>query len=171
MKHNAEETEGLVVVCRVVAPHGTVGELVIESISDSPGRFSAGGILFLKGKQHKIERSFGLPKGRIGLKLTDIDDRISAVSLKGAELTINEAMVLPLPEGQYYHFQIMDLQVRTVGDEYLGQIMEILSPGNNDVYVVSNGEKEILIPAIDGVVVEVDLDNNTMTVDLPEGLQ
>jgi len=169
--HNVEETEELVVVGRVVAPHGLFGELEIESISDSPGRFSAGGILFLKGQQYNIERCFKLSKGRLGLKLTDIDHRTSAESFRGAALTIKETMVLPLPEGQYYHFQILDMQVRTVGDEHLGQIKEILSPGNNDVYVVSNGENEILIPAIDGVILEVDVDNNTMTVDLPEGLQ
>ena len=169
--HDVEETEGLVVVGRVMAPHGTGGELEIQSISDSPGRFSAGGILYLKGRQHKIERSFGLSKGRIGLKLTDIDDRIGASRLRGAELTIKETMVPPLPEGQYYHFQIMDMQVRTREDECLGKITEILSPGSNDVYVVSNGEKEILVPAIDGVVVAVDVENNTMTVDLPEGLR
>ena len=161
----------LVVVGRVLSPHGTTGELQIEAISDSPGRFSSGGMLYLNDRPHKIKSSRGLPKGRIGLKLEGINSRNEAESLRGSLLLVSEDMVPPLPEGEYYHFQLIGIRVYTQEHEYLGQITEILATGSNDVYLVSHNSSEILIPALNDVVVRVDVNGRTMTVDLPEGLR
>lgn len=161
----------LVVVGRVLSPQGITGELQIEAISDSPGRFSSGGVLYINDQPHEIKSSRELPKGRIGLKLEGIDSRNEAENLRGSLLLVPEDMVPPLPEGEYYHFQIIGIRVYTREREYLGQVTEILATGSNDVYVVSHEGSEILIPALDDVVVEVDVDGRTMTVDLPEGLR
>jgi 16S rRNA processing protein RimM len=161
----------LVVVGRVLSPHGTTGELQIEAISDSPGRFSSGGMLYLNDRPHKIKSSRGLPKGRIGLKLEGINSRNEAESLRGSLLLVTEDMVPPLPEGEYYHFQLIGIRVYTQEHEYLGQVTEILATGSNDVYLVSHNSSEILIPALHDVVVRVDVNGRTMTVDLPEGLR
>ena len=62
------------------------------------------------------------------------------------------------------------MEVWTSEGEYLGVVEDILSTGSNDVYVARGGDKEVLIPALGDVVVEVDTDRGRMTVDLPEGL-
>jgi 16S rRNA processing protein RimM len=54
--------------------------------------------------------------------------------------------------------------------EFLGRIESIIETGSNDVYVVKSNEKEVLIPALESVVLEIDLEHKRMQVDLPEGL-
>ena len=156
---------------RVLAAQGLKGEVRIEVITDSPDRFSSGGIVYVKGEPHRIRRSSRLPKGTLALKLEGIDNRGQAEALRESLLTVPEEMVPPPPEGQYYHFQIIDMRVHTQEREYLGQVIQIISTGSNDVYVVSREGKEILIPALDDVIKEMDVERGVMTVDLPEGLR
>ena len=167
-KENA--SRGPVVVGRILSPHGVSGQFQVEVLSDSLGRFSAGGILYLNGEPRRVERSSDLPKNRLALKLEGIESRTEAESLRDSVLVVPEEMVLPPPEGEYYHFQIIDMRVYTRQQEYLGQITRIFSTGSNDVYVVSRDGRELLVPALHDVIVEVDVDGGTMTVELPEGL-
>ena len=79
--------------------------------------------------------------------------------------------VEPLPDGTYYHFQILGMRVLTNDGERLGSVSEIIVTGSNDVYVVhQEGRRDILIPALPDVVLDVNLDTATMLVDLPDGL-
>lgn len=105
------------------------------------------------------------------LKLQGIDTREGAEELAGIELEVPVNEVPPLPEGSYYHFQILDMEVWTSAGELLGVVEDILSTGSNDVYVVRRGDGEILVPAIDGVVLDVDVKGGRLTVDLPDGLR
>ena len=162
---------GMVIVGRILKPRGLRGEMMAEVISDSPGRFSAGGVIYLGGQPHKIQRSSSLPRGRVAIKLEGIDSQSEAASLGDSFLMVPESMAPCLPDGKYYHFQIIGIDVYTRQGEYLGQITQILSPGANDVYVASRGGEELLIPALDEVILEVNLDRRAMTVDLPEGLR
>jgi 16S rRNA processing protein RimM len=76
----------------------------------------------------------------------------------------------PLPEGQYYHDQIIGLQVKTTRGELLGTITEVLSGKSNDNYIVRGARGEILIPAIEDVVKAIDLDQGCITIEAIEGL-
>jgi len=76
----------------------------------------------------------------------------------------------PLPEGQYYHHQIIGLKVRTTQGELLGNIIEVISGKSNDNYIVQGARGEILIPAIEDVVKAIDLDQGCMTIEAIEGL-
>ncbi len=76
-----------------------------------------------------------------------------------------------LPEGQYYHHQLIGLKVWQE-QEYLGELIEILETGANDVYVIqAEGAAELLIPAIPEVIKSIDIDAGTMEVHLLEGLR
>ena len=161
----------LVVVGRVLGPRGLAGEISVEVISDSPDRFSSGGVLFLEGRSHRIERSSLQGRGTVALKLEGIDSRSDADNLRGRSLEVLEAMVPPPPEGTCYHYQILDIQVYTREREYLGRVTEIFSTGVNEVYVVSGDGKEVLVPALDDVILDVNVDAGEMTVDLPDGLR
>ena len=163
--------ERMIAVGRVLSPRGVRGELNIEALSDSPGRFSAGGVVFLNGERRIIKRSSELSKGRLSLTLEGVDSRPQAQSLRGALLMVPEEMVLPLPEGEYYHFQLADMAVYTSQEEYLGRITQVLSTGANDVYIVSHEGRELLIPALEDVVLEVDVEGGRMRVELPKGLR
>ena len=119
----------------------------------------------------RVRRSREL-KGGLLLKLDSVDDRTSAERLRGKSLSVPANEVPPLPEGTYYHYQLIDLDVYTREGERLGAVREILATGANDVYVVGRPEaKDLLIPALKGVVVCVDLAAGRMIVRLPEGLE
>ncbi len=166
-----EQDAGPVVVGKVIAVRGLAGQLKVEPLSDFPGRFSPGGYLFLEGASHLLQRSAKLPDGSLAIKLEGIDSCEEAQKLLGLELTVPRDLVPPPPDGSYYHFQLIDMEVYTVSGERLGTLTEILDVGPNDVYVVSNDGREILVPALEGVVLDVDIESARMTVDLPDGLR
>jgi 16S rRNA processing protein RimM len=76
-----------------------------------------------------------------------------------------------LPAGQYYHYQMIGMTVVDDSDIELGKLTEIIETGANDVYVVKSDEgKEILLPSIKQVVLDVNVDTNKMIVRLIPGL-
>ena len=86
-------------------------------------------------------------------------------------MTIPEASSPVLPEGEYYHYQLIGLRVLTEDGEDLGQVREILETGSNDVYVVSGESDELLLPALAEVILKVEVTEGVMVVRLMEGLR
>ena len=169
MSPSVEEED--VVVGHVKGPWGLRGDLKVEALTDFPARFSPGSIIFLEGQPARVERSRPI-KGGFVVKLDAVNDRTAAESLRGRFLTIPQRELSRLPDGSYYHFQIIDMGVWNERDEYVGRVKEVLATGGNDVYVVvDGGQRELLVPALADVVVEVDVERNKMTVRLPEGLE
>jgi len=80
-----------------------------------------------------------------------------------------------LEEDTHYWFDIIGLSVFLKDNTFIGNVTSVIPTGSNDVYVVKDPDKnktqEILIPAIESVVLEIDLKNGRMSVDLPEGLE
>lgn len=163
--------DSLIVVGKVLAPWGVKGEVKVEAISDSPGRFSAGGILYANDRPMRVLHSTGLAGGHVALQLENVTSRDAAQELRGVFLLVPEDAAPPLPDGKYYHFQIIGMEVYTLEKENLGRVTEILATGSNDVYVVTSEREELLVPALDEVVKEVDVARRTITVDLPDGLR
>ena len=85
-------------------------------------------------------------------------------------MEIERSQDYPLPEGQYYHHQIIGLQVRTTQGELLGNVIEVLTGKSNDNYIVQGAKGEILIPAIEDVVQSIDLDQGCVIIEAIEGL-
>lgn len=139
-------------------------------MSDAPSRFAVGDTIQLNGQTVTVEHT-RRSKGILLVKLDSVGDRTTANELRGQLLTVPETEAEPLPEGVYYHFQMMDMPVHTSEGENLGRIAEIIQTGANDVYVVRlEGRRDILIPALEEVILSVDLAGDGMTVRLPEGL-
>ena len=159
------------VIGRVVRPWGTRGEVKVEIITDFPERFALLRKIYLgtEAVPFTVE-SARLHKGAAILKLEGCRDRTAAEKLRGqwVQIPIEEAM--PLEEDEYYEHQIIGLAVWTAQGEYLGKVKEIIFTGSNDVYVVRGQRREVLIPAIEDVVLEIDLDQGRMVVELMEGL-
>ena len=88
----------------------------------------------------------------------------------GAELFIPQTELPELDEDTYYWFELIGIEVYTTQGDYLGRITSIFPTGSNDVYVVKDNKQEMLIPALESVVLDIDLDLKRMRVDLPEGL-
>ena len=77
--------------------------------------------------------------------------------------------MVELPEGRYYIFDMIGLEVQDTEGNVLGTLTDVLQPGANDVYVVSKeGEPDQLFAAIDDVIIDIDMDKRMMIVDPPE---
>ena len=88
--------------------------------------------------------------------------------LVGAKICVPESRLLPTEPDEFYWYQLLGLEVVSIDGKKLGTLEEIIETGSNDVYVVRQGDEEILVPAIQEIVREVDLQQQRMTVDLPE---
>ncbi len=76
-----------------------------------------------------------------------------------------------LPEGEYYHDELLGLSVEDEHQTPLGLLTEIMQTGANDVYVVTDADgQELLLPAIPEVVLDIDLKRKTIKVHLLPGL-
>ena len=151
----------------------------VEIITDFPERFAQLRRVYLGTEAVPfIVEAARLHKGAAVLKLKGCCSRTAAEKLRGKWVQIPTEEAMPLEEDEYYEHQIVGLDVWTAQGEYLGRVEEIIFTGSNDVYVVrgqassedSRRDREILIPAIEDVVLEIDLDQGRMVVELMEGL-
>ena len=108
--------------------------------------------------------------GRWIVKFKDFKTIEQAQDLVGRSLEIYCEDFQPLPEGEYYWFQIEGLQVYDEADRFYGTVNEIIVTGSNDVYVVQDGDKELLLPMIDSVVKSIDTKENKLIFHVIEGL-
>lgn len=176
-KQRRDSEPRFLVIGKVLGAHGVGGELKVQVISEDPHRFGRMEQVYIgledgEPEPRALER-FRLHKGNALLKLVGCDDRGTATSLRGYLLQVPIEDAIPLEDGEYYEYQILGLEVWTVSGEHLGRVVEVLATGANDVYLVHGtypGHKEILIPALESVVLEIDLEGVRMVVELPEGL-
>jgi 16S rRNA processing protein RimM len=161
--------ETFILVGRIVKPVGLRGEVSVSVSSDTPDRFISGATIYIDEHAHVILKSRQTNKG-IVLKLGKIDSLVEAESLRNKTLYVDELQVPPPPDGSYYYYQVMGIQVYTIKKTYLGKVTEIIRTGSNDVYAISGGPRNLLIPALDSVIIDVDIESKQMTVDLPDGL-
>jgi len=158
-----------IIIGQVVAPRGIKGKLKVEVVTDFPQRFAPRSQIYINREPMTIA-STEWHKGKAIIKLDTIDSIEEAEKLRGQAIEIHHSQLQPLPEGQYYHFQLIGLEVWTTQEELLGNITEILTAESNDNYVVRGAKGEILIPAIEDVVKSVDLDKGRITIEAIEGL-
>ena len=138
-------------------------------LTDVPGRFEELERVFVGGRPYTV-RSARDQGGTVRLRLQGVTTREAAESLRDQLVEIPRVEAGPLPEGQYYHQQIIGLRVRTETGDDLGTVAEILPTGANDVYLVRGAGPEMLVPAIGDVVRSIDLEAGVVTVAVVEGL-
>lgn len=165
--------EEYVAVAEVIRPHGIKGELEILPLTDFPERLAPPRRLSLGPGEREFSILQARPKGkRMLLLLSGVADRGTAEGLRGRRLFVRVADLPPLPEGQYYLFQIVGLTVYTADGQPLGRVKEVLKTGSNDVYVVGDerrpGARDVLIPATREAVATIDLEAGRLVLrDLP----
>lgn len=167
----AKMVMNLIAVGKVVAPHGVRGELRIMPLTDFPDRFENLSCVNLDEQTTLAIERVNYHKHYVLLKFKGYNSRNAVDCLRGKTLYITRDKLMPLPEGRYYHFDLIGLAVFTEDDHYLGKVTEILETGSNDVYVTEleqPGAKPVLIPALKQVVKKIDLENKKMIVTLQE---
>ena len=170
-----EPIKDRVTIGKIVGVHGVGGTLKIHSYAESLEIFRPGNGISVstpEGGEKEYEIDWIKPHSRGALlALKNISDREQAMTLIGADLQIEKAVLPELETGVYYWYELIGLKVFTIDDRYLGRLESIIETGANDVYVVKNDRREILIPALKSVVQAIDIEVNSMRVDLPDGLE
>lgn len=165
--------EQMFTIGKIVNTHGVKGEVRVLPSTDDVKRFG-------KLKEVKVENrtmtayeieTVRYHKNFVLLKFKGIDTMNEAELLKNSLLKIDRKDALPLKKDEYYQCDLYGLRVVTDTGRDLGKLTDILMTGSNDVYVVRNEEKEILIPAIKQCILKVDLEAGEMLVHLLEGLE
>jgi 16S rRNA processing protein RimM len=156
----AEDTP-YIAIGRIIKPVGLAGEVKVWPLTDFPERFQS--LPQVRVTTAEGDRAYQVSATRqvgplVYLRFSGIDCVEQADPLRGGLIQIPEKERLPLPEGSYYQYEIVGLEVFTDEGKRLGQIGNILETGSNDVYVV-RGEagEEYYLPALATVVQKIDL--------------
>jgi 16S rRNA processing protein RimM len=161
----------------ILRPHGIRGELRMRILTDFPERIpsldavhigigpASPDVTAYQVEHMRLHQAYGL------LKLRGIDDRNQAEPLRDLFVMVPLEDAVPLEPGEFYLYQLIGLAVETADGEALGTVRDIIETGANDVYVVASPTYgEVLLPAIDEVIVRVDIAAGVMVVNLIEGL-
>lgn len=153
-----------VMVGRIAKPLGIRGEVVVHPTGDDPERFAPGTSLFLSEDTPEavtietLREDGGSGRGRgIVVTLRGRTDRTSVEDLAGRTLFQDVSNLPPLPEGVYYHFQLIGLRVTLADGSELGTLDQILSVGGTDLYEVRGRNREWLVPSRKEFVEWIDL--------------
>jgi len=160
--------KGLLEGGRIVNTHGIKGEVKIESWCDTPDVLAGLKVLYMDGKPCKI-RSARVHKNCVVAFLEGVDNVDTAMTLKGKIIYLDRNDIA-LPEGQVFMADLIGLKV--VDDdsgEELGRLTDVLSPSIQKVYVV-RGERDIMIPAVDEFIREINVEAGYVRVHLIEGM-
>ena len=164
----------LLEVGKIVNTHGLRGEVKVVPWTDYPEDFEDIEYVIVKRKtgdeQLDIE-SVRYQKSNVLLKFKQIKDINEAEKYKNLTLYAPREM-FDLPEGVYFIADLIGLDVVDIETgEKIGEIADVFNTGSNDIYDVKReGKKNLLIPVIDDVVKEIDIENKKVTVYMMEGL-
>ena len=180
-----------VTVARLLRPRGNRGELIAEDLSgedfgaqpalgpaanDDAARFFNSGPFFLRdsSKQRReaaVERAW-LHQGRLVLKLKGVDSISDAEALRNVDLQIPRDRLGPPPDDGYYFKDLVGCEIRDADDgRLIGSVEEILEPGGPLLLQVDARGREVLIPFVKDICVEISPEKRTIRVRLPAGLE
>jgi len=153
-------------------PHGVHGEIVMDLHTDFPERLKRGRKL-LVSEEHTPFTIQGVREHQNGvlIKFDGVENPEDAGKLRNQWVYVKSSEVPPLPEGQIYQHELFGFKIVNENGVTLGELVEIIETGANDVYVIRNGAgKELLLPAIPSVILDLDAGRRVMRVHVLEGL-
>lgn len=163
----------LIAVGRILRPQGRDGEVRLEALTDAPERFRALTECYLvpppDGERRAVE-AVRFQGDTPVLKLAGSDRIGDAESLVGRLVSVPRAAVRRLPPEHYYPFDLVGCRVETVDGMPVGVLQDVLAGAAHDLWVVREGSREYLIPAVGAIVLRVDLVERLIVVCPPEGL-
>lgn len=166
--------QNLLEIGQIVNSYGIKGFLKVVPYTDDITRYSNLKEIYIE-KNKKFEKmeieEVKYHKNLVLLKLKGIDDINETLKYKNCYIKIDRKDAVDLPENSYFIVDLINIEVYTEEDKYLGKIIDIFPTGSNDVYVVKDElGKQILLPAIREVIKKVDIENKKMIVHLLEGM-
>lgn len=155
--------------------HGLKGELKVRPYTESAKRFEKIEKVLIKKDDKNFDEyiieTVRYQKDIVLLKLKGVDDIEQAERLKGQNLSIPREDAKELEENEFFIADLIGCNVYAQ-DEKVGELIDVFTAGASDVYVVKrNGKKDLLLPATESVVKNIDLENKRIDVEIPRGLE
>jgi 16S rRNA processing protein RimM len=166
--------DDLISVARIARPQGLRGEVIADLLTDFPERFARLGRVYVKRADGRLllldlENS-RLHKGRVALKFTGFDSISGAEELRDAHVLVSRDQLVELPEDTYYDFDLIGCEAVATGGQHLGHVEEVQNYGAAPLLVVRDGARELLIPLVLSICVEIDTGRKRIVVNPPDGL-
>jgi 16S rRNA processing protein RimM len=165
----------LVVIGEIARPHGLRGEMRVTPLTDHPERFERVTHCVLWDQARDTREPCRVTGARrqgaaVLLSLAGCETVEAASALVGRLVALPEDEALPLPPGRFYPWQLEGCRVLTDGGREVGRVLRVEQSAAQDLWVVSDGTRERLIPAVAEIVLEVDLTAGRVVIRPPEGL-
>ena len=167
--------DAMAAVGRIARPHGIRGQVILNSDTDFPEeRFKPGATLFTKRGSGEIAAltltTARFQNGRPVIGIEGVETMNDAEDLAGLELRVPVDELAPLPEGTFYHHQLIGCDVETVGGEKVGTVDSVEGTLAGSRLVVTGKRGEILIPLAREICRTIDVSGKRIVIDPPDGL-
>ncbi|MEA5091841.1 Ribosome maturation factor RimM [bioreactor metagenome] len=158
-----------IVIGKIIAPHGVRGEFRLMPLTENPDRYLEMKKLLLENGKEFTIISARFHKNMVLIKTEEITSMDEVELLRGQNVVVNTKDLPPLEQGRFYVADLIGFAVVTLENEDVGKLSDVITTGSNDVFVVkSTSGKEIMIPAIDTHIKEIDTKSRTIKVVLPQ---
>lgn len=164
----------LLIIGKVLKPHGVEGKLKVLNYTDSPDVFHYADQLYLKegnGTMTPLHlKSVSSHKMNMILDVDEIENIERAEETRGCHILIDKAKLKKLPDGEYYQYELIGLDVISVSGKKFGKIKELISTGSNDVFIVREGKQEHLVPALKDIIKKIDFEKRQIIIEPIDGM-
>ncbi len=149
-------------VATILKPQGIRGEIKVMPLTDSEDNLKSFSSVIIAGVSYKVLacRTAG---GYAYITLRGVADRNAAELLRGKEVLVDRDEAPELPEDRVYIADVIGCELVTEEGEKIGKVLDV-TPARTDIYTVLTGDKEVMFPAADGVIVSVDTEGGVVTV-------
>ncbi len=166
---------GLISFGKITKPHGLAGEVKLLPHSRTMDSFSEITRIYIENKSSDTPQefnitSFSFHKNTAILELHGVDSIEQAQSLSGREVYIEESELGELEEDEFYFLELIGLEAFTDDGTYLGKVEDIMERTIQNILIIKNGEKELLIPMADPIVKEVNLEEGKIVITPIKGM-
>jgi 16S rRNA processing protein RimM len=172
--HEDVSEDDLISVARIARPQGHRGEVIADLLTDFPERFARLARVYVKradGRLLLLDLENSRPhKGRVALKFAGCDSVSGAEELRGARVMVPRDQLVELPEDTWYDFELVGCEAVSVDGQNLGRVEEVRNYGAAPLLVVRDGARELLIPLVLSICVEISTERKRIVVNPPEGL-
>ena len=156
------------IIGEVLRPQGVRGEVKVRPITCDPDRFADTDYVFLKRRDQFEKRNVCVNRiadDAIYMKFEGVDDRNAAELLRGEMLYIDREHAVQLDEDEEFICDLIGCEGVDTDGRSLGKLTDVMQPGGNDVYVFNGPLGEMLVPALNRVVLKVDVASKSMLLD------
>lgn len=159
------------IIGQIINTHGIRGQLKIYPITSDIERFRSLKRVFIG--ESKVEcnvSSVMIKKGLVIIALKEYSNINEVTSFVKSYLFVSDEDRVVLPKDNYFIHDLVGCKIIDAKEGFVGELVDVIQGAANDVYVVKNGDAEILIPAVKEFIKNVDVLSKEIHVELIEGM-